>query len=97
MDRRPQEELFDIREDPACLNNLVSTDAGEAVAAKLRDRLMQTLKETGDERVLNGGEVWETYPRVSGLRWFPKPDWAEKKPQKIPPQPWVEDRRPRSK
>jgi N-sulfoglucosamine sulfohydrolase len=28
---------------------------------------------TGDARILDGGEIWETYPRYSPVREFPKP------------------------
>ena len=30
-----------------------------------------------DPRVLDGGEIFETYRRYSRVRKFPKPDWAE--------------------
>jgi len=71
--RRPAEELYDIRSDPGCLHNL----AGEAQYAKTRQELGQRLedylRETGDARVLDGGEIWESYPRYSPIRQFPAP------------------------
>lgn len=96
---RPAEELFDILADPDCLHNLAADPKHEATRSSLHDTLMQQLKATGDARVLDGGDIWETYPRVSGLRWFPKPDWAEQATQKgksLPQQDWVDERRPRA-
>lgn len=95
VDRRPVEELFDTTTDPDCLHNLAESAEHQATKNRLQKRLFQELQETGDSRLTADGDVWETYPRVSGLRWFPTPDWAEKSSgdqQKIP---WVEKRRPR--
>jgi uncharacterized sulfatase len=95
VDKRPAEELFDIRRDPGCLRNLASDPDHAAVVARLRDRLTRYLKETGDPRVTGDGDVWETYPRYSPLRWFPTPPWAREHPDRVPRQGWLEARRPR--
>lgn len=97
VNHRPQEELFDVRKDPFCLNNLAELPEHQAVRKQLHDELMTQLQETGDARVLDGGDVWETYPRVSGLRWFPTPAWAKQPNANVPEQPWVDARRPREK
>lgn len=97
---RPAEELFNIQDDPDCLHNLASDPRHEATRSSLHDTLMQQLKATGDARVLNGGDVWETYPRVSGLRWFPAPQWvqqARNAGEDLPQQDWVDERRPRAR
>lgn len=93
--KRPESELYAIAEDPGCLTNLAADPKHADVVASLRDRLFASLRRTGDLRVTGAGDVWETYPRVSGLRWFPTPDWAREAPQTIPEQPWLEARRPR--
>ncbi|MGI9467634.1 MAG: sulfatase family protein, partial [Rubripirellula sp.] len=95
--KRPAEELFDIREDPACLKNLAGDPKVAAVQAALSDALTQYLTQTGDLRQTDpeAGQVWETYERVSSLRWFPVPDWYQRDPTKAPKQPWLEKRRPR--
>ena len=62
--------------------------------AKLRERLRAFLEETGDPRVTGRGQVWETYPRYSPLRWFPTPPWARESPEAVPHQDWLEERRP---
>ena len=43
--------------------------------------------------VTGDGDVWETYPRVSSLRHFPRPDWAENHADRVPEQPWLDARR----
>jgi len=95
VDLRPSEELFDIRKDPDCLHNLADDPGFSAIRDQLSDRLTQTLEETGDPRVSDNGDVWETYPRASSLRWFPKPDWAIENPEKVVSPDWVNRRRPR--
>lgn len=95
VDKRTAEELFDIRTDPACLKNLAGNPEHAAVQKRLRDQLMESLKRTGDARVLDGGDIWETYPRVSSLRWFATPDWATQNPETVPKQEWLDQRRPK--
>lgn len=93
--KRPAEELFDIQKDPGCLNNLANDLDYVEVKRNLSKRLMDYLKKTGDARVTGNGDVWETYPRVSGLRWFPEPEWAKENPKLVPKQEWLDKRRPR--
>ncbi|MEM7231086.1 MAG: sulfatase, partial [Planctomycetota bacterium] len=92
--KRPEVELFDIRKDPGCLDNLADRPEFAKVKEELGDRLMKYLAETGDPRAQGNGDVWETYPRVSRLRWFPTPDWANSG-RKLPRQDWLEARRPK--
>lgn len=95
--KRPQQELFHLPSDADCLKNL----AYEPEHSKIRDQhfstLMKELNRTGDTRTTTDGSVWETYPRVSGLRWFPMPLWAKEEPELVPDQPWVDAKRPRAK
>ena len=71
--KRPAEELFDIVKDPGCLTNLAARPEFATVRAQLSKQLTDYLRQTGDARVLDGGEIWETYPRYSPIRTFPKP------------------------
>ena len=93
--RRPAEELFDIQADPGCLTNLATDPAFRSVKEQLASQLNKYLATTGDSRVSSNGDVWETYPRVSKLRWFPRPDWAKESRESVPRQDWLERRRPR--
>ncbi len=91
--KRPAEELYDIAKDPGCLTNLALNPNHRTTLEALRTRLFDYLRETEDPRVMGDGDVWETYPRVSSLRHFPTPDWAEKHPDRVPEQSWLDARR----
>ena len=78
--RRPAEELYDIQKDPGCLVNLADSVDFSDVRSRLKQQLMSYLRQTADARVTDSGDVWETYPRVSPLRWFPVPNWAQESP-----------------
>lgn len=71
VERRPAEELYDIRHDPGCLENLAGSPEHEAVLSQLREELERHLRETGDPRLGPQPEIWETYPRYSPIRHFP--------------------------
>lgn len=71
--KRPAEELYDIRKDPGCLNNLATDPSHVDTRRRLAGELERYLKETGDARVTGNGDVWESYIRYSPLRQFPKP------------------------
>lgn len=66
--KRPAEELYDIRKDPACMENLAGSKAHAAALARLRDEMSGTLKAQGDPRALGTGDVFESYPRFSSMR-----------------------------
>ena len=66
--KRPAEELFDVKKDPANLVNLADKPEFAEVLKRLRGELEQYLKETKDPRVLGKGDVWESYPRYSPIR-----------------------------
>ena len=74
--KRPMEELFDIRSDPYCLNDLSALPEYQAVLIDLREILNSRLKETKDPRIIADGDIWETYKRFNVMRTFPVPDWA---------------------
>ncbi len=97
VDLRPAEELFDVRNDPGCLHNLAGDPKHEALTTDLRKRLLSYLRETDDARVVgsDAGDIWETYPRYSSLRWFPTPAWATQQPDRVPEQNWLEAKRPK--
>ena len=91
---RPKFELFDVSKDPSCLDNLAADSQFEPLRRDLAGQLHARLKADADPRVTGNGDIWETYPRYSKLRWFPKPQWARDNPEKVPEQPWLEKVRP---
>lgn len=73
--KRPAEELFDIRTDPGCLNNLAADPDHAGVRAELAARLDAYLTETADPRVVGPDpDIFETYRRYSPIREFLPPD-----------------------
>ena len=58
--KRPAEELYDIRKDPDCVDNLARKVEFESVKRKLRDRMFEMLKEEGDPRVLGRADFFDT-------------------------------------
>ena len=73
VNKRPGEELFDIKKDPACLNNLALDPSFLETTQKYRDEMDAFLKKTGDPRAHGNGDVWESYKRYSRMRSFPRP------------------------
>lgn len=60
--RRPAEELYDLRSDPDCLQNLAAGAEHAAKREELAARLMTVLKETGDPRVTGDGATFDRPP-----------------------------------
>ncbi|GHB65689.1 sulfatase family protein [Persicitalea jodogahamensis] len=74
VDKRPEVELYDIKKDPYCLNNLAGESAYRATREKLGNQLMAYLKKTNDPRMSPEGEkTYESYIRYSPIRTFPEP------------------------
>ncbi|MDA2938804.1 sulfatase [Acidobacteria bacterium AH-259-A15] len=74
VDKRPDEELYDIRNDPGCLNNLADSAEYAEIKERLRSDFEQYLTQTQDPRMGEQGDIFETYPRYSRIRRFPKPE-----------------------
>ena len=77
VDLRPEEELYDIRKDPGCLVNLAGAPEYIEIKEKMRRQLDEYLLTTGDPRMTDYGDIFETYPRVSRQRAFPEPYWTK--------------------
>jgi N-sulfoglucosamine sulfohydrolase len=88
VQHRPEWELFDLRQDPFCLTNLAENEEFSALQDSLETEMLTYLRTTRDPRVLGKGDLFETYPRYSKLRYFPEPDWAMDHPEWVPEQHW---------
>jgi N-sulfoglucosamine sulfohydrolase len=77
IEKRPDVEIYDIESDPACLNNLAESEGFSDTKSQLTEQFNDYLKKTDDPRMTNGGDIFETYKRVSGLRQFPVPAHVE--------------------
>lgn len=68
--KRPKEELFDIRNDPGCLENLADNKKYASVKKLLEKTLIEKLIEQGDPRTGKNGDIFESYPRFGKMRPF---------------------------
>ena len=60
--KRPREELYDLAKDPQQTRNVATEPEYQEIRVQLEKRLLATLKETGDPRVINEGQYFETPP-----------------------------------
>ncbi len=70
FEKRSAEELYDVKNDPACLKNLAYAPAFREIKNNLKTQLQSELKEQGDPRMLGNGDIFESYPRYSHMRDF---------------------------
>ncbi len=76
--KRPEFELYQVKEDPGCLNNLAGKAAFSPIEEEMKKTLFDELKSSGDPRVVGPDrEIFDTYIRYSPIREFPEPDWAK--------------------
>jgi uncharacterized sulfatase len=67
--------LFDIQNDPFCLKNLAGNKEYVEIEKELKLALLEELKRSEDPRVVGPDkEIFDSYPRFSPIREFPKPD-----------------------
>jgi arylsulfatase A-like enzyme len=66
FEKRPGEELYDLRNDPGQLKNLAGDSAFSQVKSELEQRLMQELHATQDPRALGEADRLEQYPYYGG-------------------------------
>lgn len=70
FDKRPAEELYDLRKDPGQMHNVAQVSEYDEVKGKLAAKLMTELTATQDPRVLDKGDVFDNYPYLAsyGMR-----------------------------
>ena len=72
--KNPEVQLFDIKDDPYCLNNIVNDPDYASVKEEMQAALLEELKKTEDPRVVGPDkEIFDSYIRYSPMRAFPKP------------------------
>ncbi len=59
--KRPQEELYDVRIDADCTNNLAGIASYEKLKKQLKEQLFKELKEQGDPRMFGRGDIFDEY------------------------------------
>jgi len=69
--KKGEEELYDIKKDPACLVDLAMNNKFTTVKNQLRKQLENTLRNQQDPRVMGNGDIFDSYPRFGKMRPFP--------------------------
>ncbi len=69
--KRPEFQLYNIVNDPWCLNDLSRNPGYSQIKQTLHQQLLELLQEQGDPRVHGNGDIFESYPRHSVMRLFP--------------------------
>lgn len=59
--KRAGEELYDLKHDPDCVNNLAASPAHAALKTKLRAQMERELKAQGDPRMFGKGAIFDRY------------------------------------
>lgn len=73
--KRPEFELYNISNDPYCLNNLEADIEYTSIGLELKQKLMEELKRSADPRVVGPDRaIFDSYIRYSPMRKFPKPE-----------------------
>ena len=85
--KRPAEELYNVREDPYCLNNLAGAADHTSRVAALRERMEGELRNQGDPRMAGNGMVFDNYPYSGAIQDYYNRYMAGEKV----PAGWVED------
>ena len=73
---RPEFELYDLRRDPDQVHNVASKPEYAETLKSLTERLMTTLRETADPRVVGDGKTFDEKPYVDPS--YPAKQWQKK-------------------
>ncbi len=66
--KRPAEELFNLTEDPYCINNLASDQSFSDLKKSLKNKMEKELEKQNDPRMFGRGDVFHTY-KYTDPRW----------------------------
>jgi hypothetical protein len=60
--KREAEEMYNVVEDPFCINNLALDETYAELKNKLSAEMTQKLTEQSDPRILGNGDIFDNYP-----------------------------------
>jgi N-sulfoglucosamine sulfohydrolase len=83
---RPSEELYDVKNDPDCVNNLITNPKYKALATQLQKEMATKLTAEGDLRMSGYGHIYEQYPSAEVNGFYERFMKGEKMKTN-----WVED------
>ncbi|MBL8819123.1 MAG: sulfatase [Planctomyces sp.] len=68
--KRPAEELFDLRTDRDCCQNLMEQQSSRGTADQLRTRMENELRKQNDPRMSGNGSVFDLYVPTNGAGFY---------------------------
>lgn len=68
--KRVSEELYNLKSDPFCINNLANNLALESLRNALRNEMERKLREQGDLRMIGFGHIYEQYPFTRNANFY---------------------------
>jgi hypothetical protein len=60
--KRVAEELYNIKEDPFCMTNLVGEEKYAELKLVMETEMVQRLTEQDDPRISGNGDIFDNYP-----------------------------------
>ncbi len=66
--KRDSEEMYNVVEDPFCMNNLAEEEAFASLKDELEQEMSRRLKEEGDPRMFGNGEIFDNYPYTGAVQ-----------------------------
>ena len=67
---RPEEELYNITDDPDCVKNLANEAKYNSLKTKLKQEMEAKLLSEGDLRMKGFGDIYESYPTVENVNFY---------------------------
>lgn len=83
---RPMEELYDIKNDPDCVKNLIDSPAYKLIKNQMSLEMIEKLKKEGDLRMSGFGYLYESFPQSTLNNFYERFMKGEKMNTN-----WVED------
>ena len=59
--KRQKEELFDLKQDIDCINNLAKSERHSELKEELKEKLFAELRKQDDPRMFGKGDVFDNY------------------------------------
>lgn len=87
MGKRGERELYNIAEDPLCLNNLADKKRYKKVMKNLEKEMETRLKSQQDPRMEGKGEIFDRYPNMSKSHQY----WNRSRGGEKLPTNWIND------
>lgn len=94
--KRVEEELYNIKDDPFCMNNLAEDQNFAELKSNMETEMTRKLAEQEDPRILGNGDIFDNYPYQGAVQNYYnrfmagekiKARWVNETDYEAPPQP----------